>query len=202
MVVAPAPKQTRRHGEELRSALLDAAWAELAECGYAKLTMESVAARAHTGIAVLYRRWANKDELVLAALEHYRQVHPVATPDTGTLAGDLTVLLDAMSQARAEFFGIALAAAVSGLLTDSGLTPAQVRDKILRGVALPHADVVYQRAHERGEIDLSRVPADALTMPFDLVRHDLLMHFAPVPRARIDAIVRELFLPLVRTSLR
>ncbi|MFF4242545.1 helix-turn-helix domain-containing protein [Actinomadura geliboluensis] len=33
----------------------------IASVGYAKLTMESVAARAGTGIAVLYRRWPNKD---------------------------------------------------------------------------------------------------------------------------------------------
>jgi AcrR family transcriptional regulator len=33
--------------------------------------MESVAARAKTGVAVLYRRWPNKDDLVLAAIGHY-----------------------------------------------------------------------------------------------------------------------------------
>ena len=66
----PVPKAARRrHGEELQAALLEAAWEELVETGYAKLTMESVARRAHTGIAVLYRRWANKDQLVLAACD-------------------------------------------------------------------------------------------------------------------------------------
>ena len=62
----------RRRGPQLEAALLDAAWEELVHVGYASLTMESVAARAHTGIAVLYRRWPNKDQLVLAAIEHYR----------------------------------------------------------------------------------------------------------------------------------
>ena len=79
------PSRQRRRGPALEAALLDAAWADLAEAGYAKLTMESVASRAGTGIAVLYRRWANKDELVLAALEHYRNSHPVDLPDTGTM---------------------------------------------------------------------------------------------------------------------
>ena len=32
-------------------------------------TMESVAARARTGVAVLYRRWPRKDDLVIAALQ-------------------------------------------------------------------------------------------------------------------------------------
>src|ERR1700742_559320 len=58
----------RRRGEELEAALLDAAWDELVEAGFAKLTMESVAARAKTGVAVLYRRWPRKDDPVLAAI--------------------------------------------------------------------------------------------------------------------------------------
>ena len=70
----------RRRGEELESALLDAAWEELAAVGFASLTMESVAARAKTGVAVLYRRWPNKDELVLAAIVHYRRTRRVETP--------------------------------------------------------------------------------------------------------------------------
>ena len=43
----------RRRGEELETALLAAAWDELVEAGFARLTMESVAARAKTGVAVL-----------------------------------------------------------------------------------------------------------------------------------------------------
>ena len=38
---------------------------------------------------MLYRRWANKDQLVLAAIEHHRNANPVAVPDTGALRGDL-----------------------------------------------------------------------------------------------------------------
>jgi AcrR family transcriptional regulator len=76
----------RRRGQELESALLEAAWDELVEFGFANLTMESVAARARTGIAVLYRRWANKDQLVLAAIEHYGAAHPVEMPDSSALS--------------------------------------------------------------------------------------------------------------------
>ena len=90
----------RRRGEELENALLDAAWEELATAGFASLTMESVAARAKTGVAVLYRRWPNKGDLVLAAIEHYRRTHAVETPDTGTLRGDLLALLGGFSDGR------------------------------------------------------------------------------------------------------
>jgi AcrR family transcriptional regulator len=188
----------RRRGPALEAALLEAAWEELVETGFAKLTMESVAARAGTGIAVLYRRWANKNELVLAALEHYRNGHLIDIPDTGTLRGDLLAVLTGMGEARAAFFVVVAATAMSGLNLDAGMTPAQVRDRIMGERRLVRARTVYQRAHDRGEIDLDRVPAALLAMPYDLVRHDLLMNLEPVPPERIASIVDELFLPLLR----
>ncbi|MBD3142301.1 TetR/AcrR family transcriptional regulator [Microbispora camponoti] len=191
------PSRQRRRGPELVAALLDAAWDELVEAGFAKLTMESVASRAGTGIAVLYRRWANKDQLVLAALEHYRNSHPVDLPDTGTLRGDLLAALTGMGEARAGFSAIAAATAFSGLLADTGLTPTQVRDRIIGDQRLPRVRAIYQRAQDRGEIDLERIPPAVLAMPFDLVRHDLLMDLKPLKPARIRSIVDELFLPLV-----
>lgn len=189
----------RRRGQQLESALLDAAWDELVEVGFANLTMESVAARAHTGIAVLYRRWANKDQLVLAAIEHYRLARPVEIPDTGGLRGDLLALLTAMSKARATFTAVAAAAGFSGLLADTGLTPAQARDKLLGDQPRWSDQIIYRRAHDRGEIDLDRIPPAVLAMPFDLVRHDLLMNLKSLRPARIDSIVDELFLPLLQS---
>ena len=193
---APATRQ-RRRGPELEAALLDAAWDELVEVGYARLTMESVASRARTGVAVLYRRWGNKDELVLAALEHYRRCHPVDLPDTGTLRGDLIAALTGMGEARAPFYAITAATAFSGLLAGTGLTPAQARDRILGDQALARVRSIYQRAHDRGEIDLERIPPAVLDMPFDLVRHDLFMDLKPLKPARIRSIVDDLVLPLI-----
>jgi AcrR family transcriptional regulator len=173
-------------------------WSELVQVGFVGLTMESVAARARTGVAVLYRRWPNKDQLVLAAIAHYRHARPVETPDTGTLRGVLLALLTAFSKARATFVAVAATAAFSGLLANTGVAPAQVRDEIL-GERLQRNDlIVYQRAQERGEIDLERVPPAVLTMPFDLARHDLLMSLKPLKPARIRSIIDELFLPLVQ----
>ncbi len=196
----PEPVRRRRRGPELESALLDAAWDELVEVGFANLTMESVAARAQTGIAVLYRRWANKDQLVLAAIAHYGRVHPVEISDTGSLRGDLLAALTAFSRARASFIALAAGAAFSGLLASTGLTPAQARERIL-SEQLPRGDeIVYRRAHERGEIDLDQIPSAVRAMPFELVRHDLLMTLEPLSRARIEAIVDELFLPLAQAT--
>lgn len=194
---SPEPPRRRRHGEELEAALLTAAWDELAEVGYGRLTMETVARRAHTSEPVLYRRWPNKDELVLAALEHYRKQHPIAEPDTGTLRGDLIAYLRGVSEVFAGFLATAAAASLSGLLTDTGLTLAQARERVLRAQRLPQVRALFQRAQERGEIDLERVPAAVLDLPFDLARHDLFMERRPLEPERIRSIVDDLFLPLV-----
>ncbi|HTU28632.1 MAG TPA: TetR/AcrR family transcriptional regulator [Solirubrobacteraceae bacterium] len=191
----------RRRGQELEAALLDAAWDELVEVGFAGLTMESVAGRARTGVAVLYRRWANKEQLVFAAIEHYRTARPLEVPDTGSLREDLLTLLTGFGTERATFVAVAAAAAFSGLLAGTGLTPAQAREKFVGDQPLWRAHAIYQRAHDRGEIDLDRLPPAVLTMPFDLVRHDLLMNLEPVGAERIRAVVDKLFLPLVHRHL-
>jgi AcrR family transcriptional regulator len=184
----------RRRGEELERALLDAAWEELATVGFASLTMESVAARAKTGVAVLYRRWSNKDELVLAAIVNYRETHQVETPDTGSLRGDLLELLGSFSDGQSSFRAV-ITASFAGLLADSGMTPAEVRGRIIQDAPIK-SSAVYRRAGERGEIDLDRIPEAVLSMPFDLMRHELLMTLTAVPAERILSIVDDLFLPL------
>lgn len=192
----------RRRGAELETALCEAAWDELVANGFAKLTMESVASRASTGVAVLYRRWANKEELVLAALEHYRATHTVELPDTGSLREDLIEALTGMSASGSTFFAIANATMFGGLISAGGLTPMQIRDRTLGEQGPARVRTIYQRAHDRGELDLERVPQAVLAMPFDLVRHDLLMDLEPLPPARIRSIVDELFLPLIEDSTR
>ncbi|AYG03652.1 TetR/AcrR family transcriptional regulator [Gryllotalpicola protaetiae] len=198
MDASPEPSRQRRRGAALEFALLEAAWDELVAMGFAKLTMESVAARASTGVAVLYRRWANKDELVLAALEHYRAGHTVDLPDTGSLRGDLIAALTGMSSSRSAFFAIAASTVFAGLAADTGLTPTQVRDRVFGEQRLVRMRSIYERAQRRGELDLERIPAAVLAMPFDLVRHDLLMDLKPLKPARIRSIVDELFLPLLK----
>jgi AcrR family transcriptional regulator len=185
----------RRRGEELESALLEAAWDELVEAGFAKLTMESVAARAKTGVAVLYRRWPRKDALVMAAIANHGTMNPVDIPDTGSLRGDMLALLDDVNDKRSSFTAV-VTATFAGLLASSALTPAQVRERIMANRPF-WSDRIFQRAHERGEIDLETIPPSVLSMPFDLIRHDLLMTLKPVSAARITSIVDDLFMPLV-----
>lgn len=184
----------RRRGAELQDALLAAAWDELAEVGFAKLTMESVADRAKTGIAVLYRRWSNKSDLVLGAIRHYSQTHKLPVPDTGNLRDDLFALLTNFNSGRTEFVAL-LSATFAGLQDSAGLTVEDVRN-VVRGDGPRLSDDVFRRAHERGEIDLAQIPQDVLDLPFQLMRHDVLMTFQPVSPERIRSIVDDIFWPL------
>lgn len=53
----------------MEDAILEAAFVELTQVGYTAFSVESVAARARTGKASIYRRWPTKQELVMDALE-------------------------------------------------------------------------------------------------------------------------------------
>jgi AcrR family transcriptional regulator len=189
------PPRHRRRGEELEAALLEAAWDELVDVGFGKLTMESVAARAKTGVAVLYRRWPRKDDLVIAAIAHYGRRYPIDVRDTGSLRGDMLALLTDIGEERTVFTTV-VGAAFSGLLASAGLTPAEVRARLI-GDRPIWSQQVYRRAHERGEIDIGAIPESVLAMPFDLMRHDLLMTLKPIPPERIQSIVDDLFMPLI-----
>jgi AcrR family transcriptional regulator len=61
----PPTVRRRRRGAALEDAIHGAVFAELAEVGYASVTIEAVAIRAKTGKASIYRRWSTKAELVV-----------------------------------------------------------------------------------------------------------------------------------------
>jgi hypothetical protein len=61
---------------------------------------------------------------------------------------------------------------------------------------------IYRRALVGGEVDLDRVPPIVLSMPFDLMRHDMLMTYKPIPEERVLEIVDDLFMPLIARASR
>ncbi len=83
------PRQARAKGrgrprdERADAAILTTALDLLAEVGPTGLSVEEVATRAGVGKATIYRRFAGKDDLVLAALQSLNERLPAA-PATGT----------------------------------------------------------------------------------------------------------------------
>jgi AcrR family transcriptional regulator len=80
-------------------AILAAAVDLLAEAGYARLTMDQVAARAGVGKASVYLRWPNKVALVAEAIRHRSGVVP-DVPDTGRLREDMLEFLRGLLRAK------------------------------------------------------------------------------------------------------
>jgi AcrR family transcriptional regulator len=181
----------RRRGAELESVLLDAAWDELRQTGYAGLTMEGVAARAQTGKQVLYRRWRNRADLVIAAMRHRTGSIVEDIPDTGSLRGDVLAVLQRMAD-RFETLGPDV---IHGLLAEAPAMDPEVFTR-MPGVM----SVIVQRAAERGEIPSAEVPDRVLTVPANLLRHEMLFTRDAVDPETLTSLVDDVFLPLVRAT--
>jgi AcrR family transcriptional regulator len=188
---------TRRRGATLEEAILAAGWQQLMQEGYPGFTFEAVAERARTGKAVLYRRWPDKESLLLAVLAQQGFGVPAAIPDTGSLREDVLTVL--RSANRLGDSGAALFSTILGAYFDeTETTPAQLRAQLLgdRGSAMAR---IVQRAIERGEL-AGPLPPRVMTLPMDLVRHELMMNLRRLPDATIVDIVDTVFLPLALGS--
>src|SRR3954470_19150910 len=84
--------ETRRRGAALLGAIHTAVLDELADNGYAGLSIERVAERARTGKASIYRRWPTRLELVLAAIDRVMPRYD-EVPDNGNIRDDLLEVL-------------------------------------------------------------------------------------------------------------
>ncbi|WP_116244532.1 TetR/AcrR family transcriptional regulator [Nocardiopsis sp. FIRDI 009] len=80
----------RRPDPAVDAAILDAAAELLVERGF-DLTFDEVAARAGVGRTSVFRRYATKQELVLAAAESVT-IDRVEVPDTGSLDSDMVAV--------------------------------------------------------------------------------------------------------------
>jgi AcrR family transcriptional regulator len=77
----------RPRDPRIDSAVLRSTVDLLGETGYAELSVDAIARRAHTSKPAIYRRWPSKAHLV------HEAVFPIGSgtelPDTGSLAGDV-----------------------------------------------------------------------------------------------------------------
>ncbi|MBB5957958.1 AcrR family transcriptional regulator [Saccharothrix tamanrassetensis] len=190
--------KSRRRGAELERAILDAAWAELSELGYARFTVEGVAARAGTSKPVLYRRWKGRAELALAAWS--RRV-PVSDEvlDTGALRTDMIALFTHLSR-RA---GAMMTEIVAGVMADAFRHPEVaelLRERLARPFSLTETvTAVVNRAVERGELPPVELPHRAARAPLDLVRNEYITcGGGPLDEAVIAELVDDVYLPLLR----
>jgi AcrR family transcriptional regulator len=89
---SPAPEVRRKRGRprdpEADGRILAAASSLILLRGFDSMTVDEVATNAGVGKATVYRRWARKEDLAVAAMEQlYRDEMPI--PDTGSIRGDV-----------------------------------------------------------------------------------------------------------------
>lgn len=170
----------------LEDAILDAAWDEVVAIGYDRVTMASIAARAGTNKAALYRRWPNRTQLVAAAID--RRVVPLgAQPiDTGTLRGDVIAVLDAMIRS----------CHAARIVPDPGGELATHLRHRAAAEAFDQMNLVLHRAWQRGQTGAARPGPHLTHLPVHVLHSQLCLGTA----APLDQLVTDIvdtFLPLL-----
>ena len=196
-------KGTRRRGELLEEAILNATMDELAEVGYSHLTMESAAARAGTNKAVLYRRWKNKSELVIAAL--HKSLPKIITneiPNTGSLRNDVYAYL----HARVEPIKTIGAQTIRGLMMEPQVwrtlvaSMPQIVQRKSESKLTAAMTAILKNAELRGEVCFEKLPPRILSLPIDLLQYELITRQEPISDTTIAEIVDDIFMPLIHAA--
>ncbi|MFC4610523.1 TetR/AcrR family transcriptional regulator [Streptomyces maoxianensis] len=187
----PETVRTGRTGRprsvEADTAILEATRAALVALGWSKLTMGDVATRAGVAKTTLYRRWTNKNELVVDAVAVL--FDELELPDRGSLIADVegVVLQFAALLARPEA-KTALMAVVAESTRDDAL-----RIRIRSAIVDRQKRLVLEgraRAQARGELPYEDDPeaaAHSADLIFDVIAgavvHRVLVSAEPVDQA-------------------
>ncbi|SHG25775.1 TetR/AcrR family transcriptional regulator [Streptoalloteichus hindustanus] len=169
-------------GAKVCAAVLAATLDELAEVGYANLTVEAVAQRAGVHKTTVYRRWKDRETLVVDALtEHVAADLPI--PDTGDVASDLRELARLLvTHLTVTHLGVA-----ATMFSDAGRLPeiADVRRRFFAD-RFRRAAPLVTRAVERGQLPEGTDPALLLKSLIAPIYLRLLVTCEPLDDATAD----------------
>ncbi len=195
----------RRPGRPLdasvEDAILRATLRLLGEAGYEGLRIEEVARRAGAGKTSIYRRWATRDELILAAVRHFLVDATTRASKAGPV-GPASLRDDLLAQARrlAAVLTPERAGIVAGLLLAMRSHPelaAMVKQSLVAGEGGAMAGVL-ERAVSRGERRSSRVPGTVLqVLPGVLLLQVLVLGQQSDERA-LARLIDDVMLPLLQ----
>jgi AcrR family transcriptional regulator len=194
--------ETERHGGRPLDAsrdvaLRDAALSLLAEIGYDRLTIDSVAARAHASKTTIYRRWSGKAELVVDALNCSKGSPPV--PDTGSLRGDLEAIALGSTSTDNRFDARVMIGLISALARHGELRRV-FRERLIDPGRASFRQV-FERAVARGEVAPDR-NLDLLVslLPALLIQH--LLTYGEVPEQNFaEQVINDVILPLATAPM-
>ena len=189
-------RRGRVRDPEVDEAILTAAMDLLAEIGYARLTMDQVAARARVGKASLYLRWPNKVALVAEAIQHHSAVVP-DVPNTGSLREDMRTFLRTLL--RSKTAAQRAVAAVTGEIASNPELAKAWRQGVA-GTLLACTRAIVERALARGELPAAS-DVDLLTMlPVTLLQNWRQTYEYSPDDAVVERIVTQFFTPAPRRA--
>jgi AcrR family transcriptional regulator len=191
----PPHGRTRRRGQTLERAIFDAVLDQLQAVGYVGLTMEGVAARAHTGKAALYRRWPRKEDLVVDALEHALP-SPTDLPDHGDVRDDLLDLLRRMTAMLNSPTGCALQCLMSETERDESFARL-LHERVKEPRKRMFLDLLIRGA-DRGQVRSAAVTQLVAEAGPALVMQRFLAEGPPVPDDYVVSVLDEVVMPLLR----
>ena len=187
----------RRRGEVLRDAVFAAALAEIADVGLRRVSMESIASRAGTGKAALYRRWPNVRALVIEALGNTMdEIDPPLPDSTGSLRADLLLIFGRIASALDSPSGRVVLELVSEASRDPDMrAELQARYGSRRQL---EAVRLIEQAMLRGEIPRQDLDPFVLMAAPALLFHQLILTGTPASEEQVAHIVDHIVLPLLR----
>ncbi|MGW5722483.1 TetR/AcrR family transcriptional regulator [Amycolatopsis sp. NPDC003865] len=137
--------------KQVTDAITEAAFAEVAETGYARTSMDAVARRAGVGKAALYRRWPSKQAMLAELIRDKVTGALPPVPDTGALRTDLRELFATF---RAQLDHPLVTRIGAGLLAEAA-HDAALAEVLQNDVAAPRraaAGAILRVAIDRGEL--------------------------------------------------
>jgi AcrR family transcriptional regulator len=164
---------------DITVAIRNAVMHELADVGYGRLSIEAVARRAGVGKTAIYRRWNNKLEMVLEIVSDVAG-RAVPLPDTGSLTGDLQLLMMIVSKALQHRIASQI---IPDLMAEASRNPqiAETLQRALRTHQQSVGDKLVGQAVARGELPPGADPE----MAVDLILGPLYWRLA-VARTPMD----------------
>ena len=192
---------SRRRGKVLEAAIFEVVFQELAETGYVNFSIERVAGRAGTSKPVIYRRWPTRARLVYAALRASQLFLSSEAPDTGTVRGDLMVILQSVLNMVDDLSPEVMFGLIAELLHegDSSESSSSIFAEVQQHTVRTMTEILT-RGIRRGEIAAEKLTPRLAALPFDLVRYQLMVLRQPLSAQDIEEIIDRIFLPLVRVD--
>ncbi|WP_024793740.1 TetR/AcrR family transcriptional regulator [Tomitella biformata] len=187
--VAPGPDASRR-SDRARRAILSATRNLVADVGYARLSIEGIAAAAGVGKQTIYRWWPSKAAVIFDAIldANTQEEGSVTLPDTGDLESDLRLVLRGAVAALTDPANDRLQRAITAEIQ----TDLAVAGELVRRLLRPQLDATAARIAagiRAGQVDESVDPRLAVELLFGPVFHRWLLRTGDLDNPFADGVL-------------